>query len=250
MDSENDLIRQAKALLGDEPEVIQAVVEDLSCEPAMEQEAQPVPQLSGRQPSHSSEIVSSGDLGVATVYEAPSPPMNATSFQKFGDLPTHIRDGEGINLIEIKKLNLAVAVEALERASTAHENFPSPDAGFAVASLTEQVSKLTRDLEKSHDPANVLDQIVGGALQQLTHEIVQDLAGEMKKLLGETMQMVRLDKQGAYDEAFKTAVNRMGPAMKERLDTAHIRIKKILNIKETAEDREHSRPQGNRSFKR
>lgn len=170
--------------------------------------------------------------------EAPAAPsMNVNAFQKFGDLPSHLRENEGINLVEVKKLNLAVAVEALERALQAHENFPSPDAGFAVANLSDQVQKLTKDLEKSQDPQKILDDILENALSVLTREIIQDLAQEMKKLREETLSMVRDQKKEAFDLAFKVAVNRMGPAMKERLEVARSRIARALNVKEKPNDR-------------
>jgi hypothetical protein len=245
-EEENELIRAAKELLGDQSPAVeecQAIPQDLQ-DAALENPP-------ACQPSHSSEIVGSQD-GLVSIYQptAVPAPNNVSAFQKFGDLPSDLRVGEGINLIEVKKLNLAVAVEALERASTAHENFPSPDAGFAVASLSDQILKLTKDLEKSNDPQKILDDLMDNALSKFTQEVVQDLAGEMKKLLGETMQMVRVDKQGAFDEAFKTAVNRMGPAMKERLDQMVARVSRVLNIKETKEERESSRPQAIRGLKR
>lgn len=228
--SPNDLIRAAREALGqpDEVPAIEAEESAPAYQPAPETSLQTIPQSSA-------EIVERD--GQAMVYEPSAPPMNVSAFQKFGDLPTHLRDGEGINLIEVKKLTLAVMVEALERASQAHENFPSPDAGFAVAALAEQMAKLTKDLEKSHDPEKILDDLIENALRKLTNEIIQDLMQEMKTLRNETMSMVSLNKQEAFDLAFKTAVNRMGPAMMERLETAKLRIARVLNIKEKPNDR-------------
>lgn len=181
-------------------------------------------------PTHSAEIIEREQTG--TVCEMPSAPLNATPLQKFGELPAHLREGEGIDLHEIRKLNLAVAVEALERASSAHESYPSPDAGMAVAQLNEMILKLTKDLEKSKDPKLILDDIMESAISHLTKEIVQDLASEMKKLKEETLPMIRSEKKEAFSMAFNTAVNRMGPAMKERLEIAKNRIARALNVKE------------------
>jgi len=84
--------------------------------------------------------------------EAPNPyPQHMP--QKFGDVPSQLRETQQINTFEIKKLNLAATIEALERAVMSQEAMPSPDAAFAVAALSEQVMKLTRELEKSQDPA-------------------------------------------------------------------------------------------------
>jgi hypothetical protein len=230
MSNPNDLIKAAKELLGEtQVEECPAIPADLTS-----RSLQTIP-------ANSSEIID-GTMasGLVSSYEPTSPPMNVTTFQKFGDLPTHLREGEGINLVDVRKLNLAVAVEALERAATAHENFPSPDAGFAVAGLSEQILKLTKDLEKSFDPNKILDELMDNVLTKMTKEIVQDLMSEMKKLREETMSFVRVDKQETFDHAFKIAVNRMGPALKERLDVASIRIARVLNVKETPHDRSGS----------
>lgn len=226
MSNPSELIEAAKELLGDTH-----VVEERLAVPADLQETRALQTI----PENSAEL-----MNAAQPFEPSALPMNVTAFQKFGDLPTHLREGEGINLTEVRKLNLAVAVEALERASAAHENFPSPDAGFAVASLSEQILKLTKDLEKSHDPQKIRDELVENVLGKMTQEIVQDLMGEMKKLREEALSLVRLDKQDAFDQAFKIAVNRMGPALKERLDVASIRIARVLNVKETPNDRSGS----------
>lgn len=237
--SSNDLIRAAREALGqteEEPAVQEVLYPEVATEPETEQATNQATQLT-TVPYNSAEIVERDGQAMVSVYEAPVPPMNVSTFQKFGDLPAHLREGEGINLVEVKKLTLAVMVEALERASQAHENFPSPDAGFAVAALAEQMAKLTKDLEKSHDPQKILDDLMENALSKLTKEIVHDLLAEMKTLREETMSMVSVSKQEAFDQAFKTAVNRMGPAMKERLDTAVLRIARVLNVKEKPDAR-------------
>ena len=64
---------------------------------------------------------------------------------------------------------------------------------------------------------------------------LQDLAIEMRRLRDDTLVMVRAEKQEAFDQAFKIAVNRMGPALRERLDVAITRIARVLNVKEKAE---------------
>lgn len=237
MSSPHDLIRAAKEALGEPEESLVEVQESPPAEPYIPPTSQASLQTV---PLSSSEIVDRDGESMVSVYEAPAPPMNVNAFQKFGDLPAHLREGEGINLIEVKKLTLAVMVEALERASQAHENFPSPDAGFAVAALAEQMSKLTKDLEKSHDPQKILDELMDNALHKLTNEIIHDLMKEMKTLREESMSMVSASKQEAFDQAFKTAINRMGPAMNERLEIAVTRIARVLNVKEKPDDRSRS----------
>lgn len=249
MQDENELIKAAQSVLEESSapavEECSAIPSELTQSPS-EVIAEAKKSL---QPINSAELVEHDGYNMVSVYEPPPPPSNVSQFQKFGDIPTELREGEGINTVEVKKLNLAVALEALERAATAHENFPSPDAGFAVANLSDQVLKLTKELERSQDPQKILDDLMDNALSRLTQEIVQDLASEMKKLLAETSTMVKIDKQEAFDMSFKTAVNRMGPAMKERLDVAVTRISKVLNIKEKAEDRDR-RPGGPRGMRR
>lgn len=249
MQEENELIKAAQSVL---EESSAPVVEECSAIPSeLTQPSQVIAEAKkSLQPINSAELVENDGYNMVSIYEPPPPPSNVSQFQKFGDLPTDLREGEGINTVEIKKLNLAVAVEALERAATAHENFPSPDAGFAVANLSDQVLKLTKDLERSQDPQKILDDLMDNALSRLTQEIVQDLASEMKKLLAETSTMVKIDKLEAFEMSFKTAVNRMGPAMKERLDVALTRISKVLNIKEKAEDRDRHRPGSPRGMRR
>jgi len=245
MTNPNDLIEQAQAML--EPEQAPAiVVEERASVPEHVQYHTPVVEELSVQshnlpatslPRHSSELMPQGsESGIVTSYEPPAPALQATVFQKFGDLPTHLREGEGIDLIAVKKLNLAVAVEGLERASTAHENFPSPDAGFALAAMTEQVLKLTKDLEKSNDPQTVLENIQSEVLSRFVEEVVVDLSGEMKNLMVETRSLVRPDKIGTYEEAFKTAVNRLGPAFQDRLSVSRRRLARALNIKEKKSD--------------
>lgn len=229
----NELIRAAKEVLGEDPKQI---IEE---SPVKVEE-----HFAYSEPVDSRVVVYgevsqslSYEVGSVQAYEPPPPATNVTQFQKFGDLPSHLRDAESINWIEIKKLNLAIALEALDRAATAHENFPSPDASLALSTMSDTVLKLAKDLEKSQDPQKILEDILQNALASLTQEIVQDLAGEMKSLREQTSSMLRLDKKDAFDVAFKTAVNRMGPAMKERLETAKNRIAKVLGVKEKSNAR-------------
>ena len=225
---QNELIRAARSLLGEEPKEVPAEVPVVIERPA-------VPETLTRIPENSAEIV--GTLQPVQYMEQPQPTIAATVFQKFGDLPTQLRENQGINLIEVKRLNLAAMVEALERSMTAHESFPSPDNGMAVSQISEQIMKLTKDIEKSHDPKKILDDLVDNALSKLTQEIVQDLAMEMRKLREDTMNLVRVEKQETFDLAFKNAVNRMGPALKDRLEITISRIARILNVKEKPDDR-------------
>lgn len=240
----NRLIEEAKAMLEESVPIIP--IEERPSIPLELQNAEIVevveaePQVQGTVSSHvpaipesSSEIVARESVtGLAHTYEPQAPQINANQFQKFGDLPTHLRDNQAFDLFEIRKLNLAVAVEALERATSAHENYPSPDAGLAVSQLSDQVHKLVKDMEKSKDPKLILEDILDNALSHMTRDIVQDLASEMKTLRTEILPMLKPEKRDAFILAFNIAVERMGPAMKERLETAKKRIARSLNVKE------------------
>lgn len=164
-------------------------------------------------------------------YSASRAPQDLAAFQKFNDVPTQLRDDDGVNIYEIKKLNLAAAVESLERTLQSHESFPTPEASFAVASLSEQVQKLTRDLEKSQDPKVLYERIVTEVLQQLTMKIVQTVAIEGKWLKQETRNMVVPDKAKPFDDTVNTAINHIGPALSEGLEHAKTRLLNILQIK-------------------
>lgn len=247
--SQNRLIEEARAMLEEaqsvpiipieerpsipielqQETVIDVVDESKPVQGTISQAISQVPAI----PMSSSEIVAREAVdGQVMTYEPPPPPTNANQYQKFGDLPAHLRDNQAFDLFEIRKLNLAVAVEALERATSAHENYPSPDAGMAVSQLSDQVHKLVKDMEKAKDPKLILDDILDNALSHLTRDIVQDLASEMKTLREELLPMLKPEKRDAFLLAFNNAVNRMGPAMKERLETARTRIARALNVKE------------------
>lgn len=164
-------------------------------------------------------------------YEASRAPQDLAAFQKFNDVPSQLRDDDGVNIYEIKKLNLAAAVEALERTIQSHESFPTPEASFAVASLSEQVQKLTRDLERSQDPKLMFERIVTEVLHQLTMKIVQTIAIEGKWIKTETRGMVIPEKAKPFDDTINTAINHVGPALSEGLEHAKTRLLNILQIK-------------------
>jgi hypothetical protein len=237
MNRENDLIAAAKRVLEDDTTPVSELIEQEIIEEQAIEQMPAVSTVEGTLAGHPTTLMvyDVPENAVPVPFEPTTsfPTSNVTEYQKFGDIPTHLREENAINLQEIKKLNLASTIEALEKALEAQQNFPSPDAAFAVASLSEQVLKLTRDLEKNMDPAVILDQIVGGAMSDLTQEIVQDLAGEMKRFRDQALKMVRDEKKEAFDVAFKEAVNRMGPAMKERLEVTKNRVAKILNVKKS-----------------
>jgi len=232
MDQKNPLIEAAEALLAEESVEIETTPLVESLVPESEDEIEAVPQalmLRSQSPQQQVQVLEPQDLALP-LPEGP-PPSNATSFQKFGDIPQHLREHAGVDLYEIKRLNLAVSIDALERAAQAQENYPSPDAGFAVASLSEQILKLTKDLEKSQDPQKVMDLIMQDVLQEMTRDMIHALAAEMKNLQTETRALVQPEKMDAYNLAFGIAVNRMGPAMKDLLEVTKSRLARSLNIK-------------------
>lgn len=158
--------------------------------------------------------------------------LKANHFQKFANLTTQLRNQENVNLYEVKKLNLAAAVETLERSVHSHEAFPSADAGIAVSTLSEQVAKLVKDLEKSQDPYLMFSKIMDEVLHPLTEDMVHNIANEMKWLKQNSIQLVPAEQRKAYEETLKEAVNRIGPSFKESLEVAKTRMLKAMNLKE------------------
>ena len=165
--------------------------------------------------------------------DQPSPPTTS-HFQsaKFGCIPDQIRESDQINTFEVKKFNLAAAIESLEQALASHMAMPAPDAAFAVAGLSELIMKLTRDLERSQDPKKLYDQIVSDIFQKMTEHMVFTVGSEMKWLIGETQKLVTQEKQNQMTETIKNATRRVAPALNEVLDIAQSRLLKILNLKE------------------
>lgn len=159
----------------------------------------------------------------------PTPPQLN---QKFGDIPTQLREKTEVNFFDIKKLNLASIIEALERANQSYEAFPTPDAGFAVASLSEQVQKLTKDLEKSQDPKKLYDSILINVLQPFAELVVHSVALEMKALKENTKTMIIPEKSSAYSDSVNTAAKRIGPSLKDGMELSKVRLLKSLGIKE------------------
>jgi len=163
--------------------------------------------------------------------DQPHPPMGIQS-AKFGNVPDQIRETEQINTFEVKKLNLAAAIESLEQALASHMAMPSPDAAFAVANLSELIMKLTRDLERSQDPKKLYDQVVSEILQKMTEHVVFTVGSEMKWLIGEAQKIVPLEKQSQMTETIKNATRRVAPSLNEVLEIAQSRLLKIFHLKE------------------
>ena len=190
----------------------------------------------GNVPSASREVIGTiesyrPELQPLAYLNQPQPPMNLPS-AKFGCVPDQIRESDQINTFEVKKLNLAASLESLEQALASHMAMPSPDAAFAVASLSELIMKLTRDLERSQDPKKLYDQILSEILQKMTEHVVFTVGSEMKWLIGEAQKIVPFDKQSQMTETIKNATRRIAPALNEVLDIAQSRLLKVLNLKE------------------
>ena len=168
---------------------------------------------------------------VAPYTTAPAPAAMPWG-DKFPDFPTQLREADGTNLHEVKKHHLAALVEALERTIQAHESFPTPDAAMAVASLSEQVQKLTKDLEKSQDPRVLFDDVIHEVLQPLVTRIVQAVAVEAKWLKQESKGLVIPEKAKPFEEVVHTATQRIGPSLSEGLEYAKTRLTRLLQIKE------------------
>lgn len=219
-----DALKQAKALAKTE----KAQEEASSVEPEGTSEPTPSPE--------SRDIVGTVEayrpqFQPIVYLDQPPPPMSLPS-EKFGDVPNQIRGSEQINTFEVKKLNLAAAMESLEQAVSSHTAMPSPDAAFAVSSLSELVMKLTRDLERSQDPKKLYDQIVSEILQKMTEHIVFTVGSEMKWLIGEAQKIVPVERQSQMTETIKNATRRVAPSLNEVLDIAQTRLLKILSLKE------------------
>jgi hypothetical protein len=163
---------------------------------------------------------------------SPQPRNESWDGAKFPDFPAQLRDTEGVNLHDVKKYHLAALVETLERTIQSHESYPTPDAAIAVSSISEQVQKLIKDLEKSQDPRLLCEAIVMEVLQPLVIKIVQAVAIEAKWLKQEARGMVLPDKMKAFDEVVHKATDRVGPSLNEGLEQARIRMIRLLQIKE------------------
>lgn len=163
---------------------------------------------------------------------APQPMTETWGAPKFPDFPSQLREAEGVNLHEVKKHHLAVLIETLERTIQSHEAFPTPDAAIAVATLSEQVQKMTKDLEKSQDPKVLGEAFVQEILQPLVMKIVQAVAVEAKWLKHESRGLVIPEKLKAFEEVVHKATERVGPSLNEGLEQARTRIVRLLQIKE------------------
>ena len=210
----HDIIRSAQSMLdGAEQKGLTTLGQYMEPEPQVPQTVPDV-QVLDRVPDHNQST------------------LIASHFQKFANLAQQLRNQEQINLYEVKKLNLAAAVETLERQVHAHEAFPSSDAGLAVSAQTETVLKIIKDLEKSTDPYEGFGKIMDDVLFPLTEEMVHSLASEMKWLKQNTIQMVPPEHRKAFEETLKEAVNRVGPSFKDALEVAKARMLKVMNLKD------------------
>jgi hypothetical protein len=168
---------------------------------------------------------------------APPPPANMASlFQKFNDVPTQLRESSHVNTFEIKKLNLAAILESLERAVQSHESMPSPDAAFAVSSLSEQVMKLTKDVEKSQDPAKLYRKIDKDILTKMVEHMIYTVGTEMKWLMTETEKVVPVERQALMMKTIQAATLRIGPSLNEVLEIAQTRLLKVFDLKEVKDE--------------
>lgn len=188
-------------------------------------------QVLGDAGSTERSISNVGPYKMPEAFNPTPPPMDLSSFQMFPDVTEKLRSEEGVDLYRVKRLNLAAAVETLERAVKSHEAFPSADAGIAVAKLSEQVSQLVKDIEKAQDPYDLYSRIVETAMEPLTSDIIKNLAEESKWLIAQFENHVPEAKRVAFRETVKTAVMRVGPSLKESLDNAKERLLTSLNIK-------------------
>jgi hypothetical protein len=158
------------------------------------------------------------------------PPLPA-SYQKFAGIPEQLRENAEVNIFQVKRLNLAAALESLEHAADAYEGFPTPDGGFAVAGLSEVVLKLTKDLERTQDPMILLNQIKNGVLNNFVQQIIVAIASELKNLRRETTGLIPDDKQNAYSDSIKNTLSRTTTAFTESLEEVEDQLKKVLGIK-------------------
>lgn len=167
--------------------------------------------------------------------EQPQVPANPLSiFEKFPDVTQQLRDplSDGIDLFRVRKLNLAATVETLERAVSAHESFPSADAGIAVAKLAEQVSQLTRELEKAQNPFILYDRIMDQTMEPLTASLVKALAEEARWLIGQFEYHLPEDKRSAFRETVKQMAVRIGPPIRDALEVSKNRLLLALNLQD------------------
>jgi hypothetical protein len=158
------------------------------------------------------------------------PPLPA-SYQKFAGIPQQLRENAEVNIFEVKRLNLAAALETLERAADSYEGFSTPDGGFAVAGLSEVVLKLTKDLERTQDPMILLNQIKNNVLNNFVQQIIVAIASELKNLRRETSGLIPEDKQNAYSDSVKNTLSRTTTAFTESLEEVEEQLKKVLGIK-------------------
>lgn len=194
------------------------------------------PQLSPPPYMESNIQAYDGTYSIPTIDQPPqATAANPLSvFEKFSGVTQNLRDEEAtsFDLFRVRKLNLAATVETLERAVTAHESFPSADAGIAVAKLSEQVSQLTKELERSQDPQKLFDTIEEHSLQPLTRDIIKTLGEEAKWLISQFENHVVPEKRAAFRETVKQTISRCGPALSDSLDNAKQRLMVSLSIKE------------------
>ena len=159
-------------------------------------------------------------------------PPSALFPERFRNIPDQLRvETCNLDTYEIKRLNLAAALESLEKALTSQDAYPSPDSAFAVSSLSELILKLTKDIEKAQDPKKICEQIITEVLQPLIEKMVHSLGTEMKWLIQEAQGIVPQEKMHIFTNQVGEATNRYGPALSEALESSKARLFKIFNIK-------------------
>jgi hypothetical protein len=185
-------------------------------------------------PQESPNLPATTQVNLPTTDVQARPPLPA-SYQKFAGIPQQIRETSSVDVYEVKRLNLAATLEALERAADSYDGFPTPDGGFAVANLSEVVLKLTRDLERTQDPMILLNLIKQTVLQNYMEQTIYAVAVELKNLKKETLDLLPEDKQNAYGDSIKNTLSRISPAFTDAIAEAEEQLKKALNIKSKRE---------------
>lgn len=152
--------------------------------------------------------------------------------ETFEDIPTQLRQEDRVDLYTIRKLNLAATMEALDKSVKMHDSFPTSDAAMAVGQLAEQVSRLTKEVEKSQDPRKLFDAVLDSVLRPLTNHMIQSLVAEMKWLKEQTKGLIKEGSEQQFDDLLKQAIKRVGPGLTDALDNSKGRLAKTLNLKE------------------
>lgn len=170
------------------------------------------------------------------VPDIPPPPLPGSgqggTGEIFQDMPQQIREpGERVNAYDAKRYNLAAAMETLERATQTHQALPSADNAFAVASLSELILKLTRDLEKSQDPREVYDVVMAEVVDVYGRLVVEGVAREMAWIRDQAQSSLMESRRESFKSLIKEATDRIVPGVKKAREHAGMSLLKTLGIK-------------------